>query len=218
MNIYTNVKEILSSLPKHVMLEAAAKTRTVEEIETAIDAGVKIIGENYLQEAEDVIPLIGGKARWHYIGQLQSGKIKRIVELFDLVETVGSTRHAEMIDEQAGKRGIIMPILVEVNSGREEQKAGVYPEDAVGLVRDISPMENVIVTGLMTMGRYSSDENVVRSCFRETRSLFDELNAMGLPNVKMSYLSMGMSSSYPHAISEGANLIRVGEAIFGPRK
>jgi len=216
-SISENVRKIISSIPSNVTLEAAAKTRGPGEVRAAVEAGVGIIGENYLQEAEEIIHKLGSIARWHYIGHLQSRKIKRIVSLFDLIETVSSMRHAELIDRYSGELEKKMPILVEVNSGREEQKGGVHPDEAIDLVKDISTLGGVRVDGLMTMGVFTSDDAVLGKCFGETKRLYDSLCKVELPNVRMRYLSMGMSSSYRKAIEEGANLIRVGEAIFGPR-
>ncbi len=217
-SISDNVKKILAELPEGVQLEAAAKTRTASEIKEAIEAGVKIIGENYLQEAEKVFPEIGRIVRWHYIGSLQRRKIKKIVRIFDMIETVSSIEFAEEINKRAGKLNKIMPVLIEVNSGKEPQKSGVMPEDCENLVRRISTLPNIKIEGLMTMGPLVDDPEKLRPYFKLTKELFDRIKELELPNVEMKYLSMGMSSSYKVAISEGANLVRIGTLIFGPRK
>ncbi|MCD6427963.1 MAG: YggS family pyridoxal phosphate-dependent enzyme [Caldisericaceae bacterium] len=217
-SISDNVKRILAELPEGVQLEAAAKTRTASEIKEAIEAGVKIIGENYLQEAEKVFPEIGRIVRWHYIGSLQRRKIKKIVRIFDMIETVSSMEFADEINKRAGQLNKIMPVLIEVNSGKEPQKSGVMPEDCENLVRRISTLPNIKIEGLMTMGPLVDDPEKLRPYFKLTKELFDRIKELELPNVEMKYLSMGMSSSYKVAISEGANLVRIGTLIFGPRK
>lgn len=217
-SIGNNVKRILAELPEGVQLEAAAKTRTASEIKEAIEAGVKIIGENYLQEAEEVFPEIGRIVRWHYIGSLQRRKIKKIVRIFDMIETVSSVEFADEINKRAGQLNKIMPVLIEVNSGKEPQKSGVMPEDCENLVRRISTLPNIKIEGLMTMGPLVDDPEKLRPYFKLTKELFDRIKELELPDVEMKYLSMGMSSSYKVAISEGANLVRIGTLIFGPRK
>lgn len=215
--IAENVRAILAALPPGVELVAAAKTRTPVEILEAIEAGVRIIGENYVQEASEASQAVGRGARWHFIGHLQTNKVKRAVEVFDLVETVDSAGLARAIDKRAAAIGKRMPVLIEVNSGREPQKSGVRPEDAEKLVRDISVLKNVKVEGLMTMGPFEGDPEDSRPYFRETRKVRDALRALSIPGVEMRYLSMGMTNSYRVAIEEGANLVRIGTAIFGPR-
>lgn len=215
--IAENVRAILAALPPGVELVAAAKTRTPVEILEAIEAGVRIIGENYVQEASEASQAVGRGARWHFIGHLQTNKVKRAVEVFDLVETVDSAGLARAIDKRAAAIGKRMPVLIEVNSGREPQKSGVRPEDAEKLVRDISVLKNVKVEGLMTMGPFEGDPEDSRPYFRETRKVRDALRALSIPGVEMRYLSMGMTNSYKVALEEGANLVRIGTAIFGPR-
>ena len=215
--IADNVRAILAALPPGVELVAAAKTRTPAEILEAVEAGVTIVGENYVQEGWDAFQAVGHRARWHFIGHLQTNKVKKAVEVFDLVETVDSTGLAREIDKRSAAFGKTMPVLIEVNSGREPQKSGVRPEDVEKLVRDISVFENVKVQGLMTMGPFEGDPEDSRPYFRETRKVWDALRVLSIPGVEMRYLSMGMTNSYRVAIEEGANLVRIGTAIFGPR-
>jgi len=218
MTITDNVHTLLRSIPPGVIVEAAAKTRTANEIIEAVAAGITTIGENYLQESIDVINEVGDIAKWHYIGQLQKGKIKKIVDLFDMIETVDSFEAASRIDKYAALQDKVMPVLVGINSGKESQKSGVYPLDALEVVQSISELENVRILGLMTMGPWMEDSEKLRPYFSLTRALFDKLSAQNIPNVKMEVLSMGMSASYRVAIEEGANLVRIGEGIFGSRK
>lgn len=215
--IKENIRAILQELPPHVNLEAAAKSRSPQEILEAVEAGVKIIGENYVQEAVEAFRVIGRRVQWHFIGHLQKNKVKKAMEIFDLVETVDSLKIASEIDKRCGEQGKVMAVLVEINSGREPQKFGMMPEEAEGLVRELSQFENLRVEGLMTMGPESGDPEAARPFFQLTRELFDRLKALHLPGVQMTRLSMGMSHSYQVAVQEGANIVRIGTRIFGPR-
>jgi len=215
--IKQNVTKLLGELPAGVALEAAAKTRTPEEIGQAIEAGVKIIGENYLQEAERAYEVIGNRAEWHFIGHLQSNKVKKAVKLFDMIETVDSVAIAGEIDKRCAQINKVMPVLIEINSGREEQKSGIFPEEAEQLIRQISSLSNLKVTGLMTMGPFAGDPEDSRPYFVATRKIYEELKKKPIPNVEMKYLSMGMTNSYKVAIEEGANIVRIGSKIFGER-
>lgn len=215
--IKQNVVRILSELPDGVELVAAAKTRHPEEILQAIEAGVKIVGENYVQEAEPAYEVVGNRAKWHFIGHLQRNKVKKAVKLFDMIETVDSVEIAREIDKRCAQIGKVMPVLIEINSGREEQKSGVFPEKAEQLVREISSLQNIRVKGLMTMGPRFGNPEDSRPYFVETKKIFDKLKNLDLPDVEMRYLSMGMTNSYKIAIDEGANIVRIGSKIFGER-
>jgi pyridoxal phosphate enzyme (YggS family) len=217
MGIRENIGELLKELPQGAELAAAAKGRTPDEVLQAVEAGVKVIGENYVQEAEQARAAIGDKAAWHMIGHLQKNKVKKAVALFDMIETVDSIELAREVDKRCAEIGRVMPVLVEVNSGREEQKAGVLPENTEQLVREISRLPNVRVMGLMTMGPRFGNPEDSRPYFVITRQLFQRIKALKLPNVEMKYLSMGMTNSYKIALEEGANLVRIGTKIFGER-
>ena len=218
MSIKQNVQQILSELPEGVQLVAAAKTRTPEEILEAVDAGVQLVGENYVQDAERAYAVVGNRAKWHFIGHLQRNKVKKAVGLFDLIETVDSCEIAMEIDRRCAEIGKIMPVLIEVNIGKEPQKSGVPPEGTEQLLKDISGMPNIKVTGLMTMGPLSENPEDSRPYFVAMKKLFEHMKALNLPNVEMKYLSMGMTSSYQIAPEEGANIVRIGTKIFGERK
>jgi pyridoxal phosphate enzyme (YggS family) len=215
--IADNVRTILAELPPGVELVAAAKTRTAAEITAAIDAGVKIIGENYVQEAADAFATVGPRARWHFIGHLQTNKVKRAAEVFDLIETVDSVGLAREIDKRSAAISKVMPVLIEVNSGREPQKFGVLPENVEPIIRAVAAFKNVRVAGLMTMGPFAGNPEDSRPYFKETKKVWDALRALSIPGVEMRHLSMGMTNSYRVAIEEGANMVRIGTAIFGPR-
>ncbi|MFC1533534.1 YggS family pyridoxal phosphate-dependent enzyme [Thermodesulfobacteriota bacterium] len=215
--IKENVEKILSELPEGVKLIGAAKTRTPEEIQEAIEAGLEIIGENYVQEAENAFQVIGSRAKWHLIGHLQSNKAKKAVRLFDMIETVDSLKLSRAIDKACQGIEKVMPVLIEINSGEEPQKAGVMPKDAIPLIKEISGLNNIRIMGLMTMGPFAGDPEDARPFFRKTRGIFEETKKRDMPGVEMKYLSMGMSNSYKVALEEGANIVRIGTNIFGER-
>jgi len=215
--ITANVRAVLAELPPGVELVAAAKTKSPAEVLEAIEAGVTIIGENYVQEAQAAFAAVGRRARWHYLGHLQSNKVKKAVEIFDLIETVDSADLAREIGKRSAALGKTMPVLVEINSGEEGQKAGVRPAEAEALIREIAGIPNIAIQGLMTMGPYEGDPEDSRPYFGRTREIFEAAKKLGLPNVEMRYLSMGMTNSYRVAIEEGATLVRLGTKIFGPR-
>lgn len=211
------VKALLAELPSHVELVAAAKSRSPQEVLEAVKAGVKTVGENYVQEAESAQAVLARSVRWHFIGHLQTNKVKKAVELFDLIETVDSNKLGREIDKRSRERGRVTPILIEINSGREPQKFGVMPDEAEALIRDLAPLPNIRVEGLMTMGPETGEAEDSRPYFRLTKELFDRLARLAIPGVTMDRLSMGMSHSYRVAIAEGANMVRLGTIIFGPR-
>ena len=217
MTIKQNVSQILSELPDGVQLVAAAKTRKPEEILEAIEAGVEIVGENYVQEAERAYELIGNKAKWHFIGHLQKNKVKKAVKIFDMIETIDSFELAKEIDKRCAQIGKIMPVLIEVNIGREEQKSGILPENTEQLAKDISALSNIRVMGLMTMGPLAGDPEDSRPYFVAMKKLFEKMKKLDLPDTEMKYLSMGMTNSYQIAPEEGANMVRIGTKIFGER-
>lgn len=199
------------------MLVGATKTRTPEEILEAVDAGLAVIGENYAQEAEEKAGILGSRVKYHFIGHLQRNKVRKLVAFVDMVETMDSVRLAEEINKRCEAMGREMSVLIEINSGRESQKAGVLPEDAEALIREISQFPRVKIRGLMTMGPMFGDPENARPFFVETRRVFEEVRSKGIPEVDMRYLSMGMSNSYRVAIEEGANIVRIGTRLFGER-
>ena len=216
--IKENVAALLKELPPGVQLEGAAKTRSAEEIKEAVGAGVKIIGENYVQEAEEHHKVVGGRVEWHLIGHLQKNKARKAVALFQMIETVDSIETGKVIDRFALRMNKVMPVLIEVNSGKETQKEGAMPENVAALAKDLSGLKNVKLIGLMTMGPELHNPEDLRPYFRETKALFGRIAALKIPNVEMKLLSMGMTDSYKIAIEEGATIVRIGSKIFGPRK
>lgn len=212
------VGSIMRTIPPGVTLEAAAKTRSLEEVETVIEAGVTHIGYNYVQEALPIINSVGGRATWHMIGHLQRNKARIVAENFDLVETMDSWKLALTLERHCEELKKTLPVLLEINSGREDNKTGVLPEDVDDIVEKVSSLKYLRLTGLMTMGpRFGEPENS-RPYFKTTREIFEQLSRIQRPNVEMRTLSMGMSNSYLVAIEEGANLVRLGTGIFGSRE
>ncbi len=215
--IKRSVMKIINFLPPHVMLVAAAKTRNVEEVQAAVDAGVKILGYNYLQEAEKIYGVIGDQVQWHMIGHLQKNKAKKAVTLFDMIETVDSLKLAKILDKECEKQHKKMPVLIEINIAKEHQKSGVLPENALDFARKMSSLSHLKLRGLMTMGPFGADSDQLRMFFKQTKSIFDQIKNEHIPNIEMQYLSMGMSDSYEIAVEEGANIIRIGTKLFGKK-
>ena len=202
-----------------IRLVAVSKTIPAEVVREALAAGVTDLGENYIQEAkEKVNALATSPATWHFIGHLQSNKAKYAVRLFDLIHSVDSFKLAKELDKFAKKNGKIQPILIQVNVAREDTKSGVYLEDTVQLLREVSRLENISVKGLMTMPHYFNAPEKVRPFFAALREFRDQINTEAIPNISMDELSMGMTGDFEAAIEEGATMVRIGTAIFGDRR
>lgn len=217
-HIHQAVKSILAELPSGIELVAAAKTRTAPEVKAAIEAGVKIIGYNYVQEAQKIQKELGKiTVKWHLIGHLQRNKVKAAVNLFEMIETVDSYELAQIINHECQKINKIIPVLIEVNSGRESNKTGVFPEEVSDLAQKLCTLSNLKLKGLMTMGPFLDNPEKIRPFFRETYFIFKQISELNIPGIEMRYLSMGMSDSYRIAIEEGANLVRIGTKLFGER-
>ena len=217
-SVHLSVKHILDTFLSDVIVVAAAKGRTLAEVEAVLQAGITHIGHNYVQEAQLMVPALTGKATWHMIGHLQRNKAKKTVELFDVLETVDSLRLSQAIDRRCAAIGKVIPILVEINSGEESNKTGVLPNEVDDFIALLADLKHISIQGLMTMGpRYGDPENA-RPYFRATRQAFERLSKWNTPNIEMRYLSMGMSNSYLVAIEEGANVVRIGTKIFGNRR
>lgn len=215
--IKENVHKILAEIPKGVELVAACKGRTPEEILEAIEGGVQIVGQNYVQEAEKAYAVIGSRAKWHFIGTLQKNKIRKILKMFDMIEALDSLDIAQFLDRICEETHKTMPVLVEINSAREENKSGIFPEDAEDFIENLAIFKNIKVMGIMTMGPLCENSEDIRKYFNQTKSLFEAVKKLNLEHVDMKYLSMGMSDSYKVAIEEGANIVRIGTKIFGMR-
>lgn len=204
--------------PKSVELVAVSKTVSVDRVLAAIRAGVKHLGENYVQEARDKIEALSEEAvSWHFIGHLQSNKAKYAVKLFDLIHSVDSFKLAKELDKRARAMGKVQGVLVQVNISGETTKSGIETEQAVALVRRMAPLDHLAIRGLMTMPPYFNAPEKVRPYFRALKELQGLIRAEAIPNVHMEALSMGMTGDFEAAIEEGATLVRIGTAIFGER-
>ncbi len=212
-----NARELIATLPSGVTLIAAGKTRSIEEQRAAVEAGVTIIGHNYVQEAETAISALGRSVAWHLIGHLQRNKAKKAAAIFDAIETVDSLRLGQALQDACAALGKRMPILIEVNSGNEPNKAGVPPDQVEQLAAALAQFPNLGVEGLMTMGPLSDNPEDSRPYFRLTAELFGTLRRAPPPGVAIKILSMGMSDSYQIAIEEGSTHVRLGSRLFGPR-
>ncbi len=201
-----------------ITLIAVSKRKPVEMIKEAISAGQVDFGENYLQEATEKITELRGQARFHFIGSLQSNKARDAATLCDMIHTVDRLKLAKELDKHARAANRRLPILIQVNVGREEQKGGVLPEDAEALITQMQGFTALEIRGLMTMPPYRADPEEVRPYFAELRKLGEKLQGKGLlaTNCPLE-LSMGMSGDFEVAIAEGATMVRVGTAIFGTR-
>ena len=203
--------------PGDIEVVAVTKTRTAQETEAAILCGAAAVGENRIQEAETKKPLVLGKAAWHFIGHLQSNKAAKAVALFDLVQSVDSVRLARALSRNAGDADRVQDILVQVNTAGAAGQSGVDTDALMTMLEEVASLDHVRVRGLMTIGAHSPDERQVRSCFVALRAALEKVGRAGFPNMDMRYLSMGMSSDFEWAIAEGANMLRLGTSIFGPR-
>jgi PLP dependent protein len=205
--------------PNTVKLVAVSKTKPADLVREAIDAGVRILGENYIQEARDKITVLSDeKVLWHFIGHLQRNKAKVAVGLFDLIHSVDSLRLAREIDKQAQGMAKIQKILIQVNVASETSKSGVSPADVPGLIREIAPLPNISIRGLMTMPPFFNDPERVRPYFLDLARLKGDIQALQISRVSMDELSMGMTGDFETAIECGATLVRIGTALFGKRE
>lgn len=216
--IKENVRGILESLSDNVVLVAATKTRTVEEIKEAIAGGIAVIGENYVQEAERKHDALGGIVPFHLVGHLQKNKVKKAVRIFDMIQTLDSGELAMLVNRECEKIKKVMPVLIEVNSAEEAQKSGISPDQVDIFLSSIIELPHIRIEGLMTMGPFSQDEEAIRSAFKRTKQLFDHIGARYPQLSHWQYLSMGMSDSYRIALACGANMVRIGSSLFGVRE
>ena len=202
-----------------VRLVAVSKTIAADIVKEAIEAGVTILGENYVQEARDKFKALAQyPVSWHFIGHLQSNKARHAVRLFDLIHSVDSLKLAHELDKQAGKLEKIQQILVQVNISAEDTKSGISTDEAPRLIAEISQLKNLAVKGLMTMPPYFYQPEKVQPFFAALHDLRDQIREQSLPNVSLDELSMGMTGDFEVAIKEGATLVRIGTAIFGERQ
>ena len=200
-----------------VTLIAVSKTKPVELLQEAYDAGVRDFGENKVQEIMDKYDKLPSDIRWHMIGHLQTNKVKDIIDKVVLIHSVDSLRLAEEISKQAQKHNLTMPILIELNIGAEDTKFGTSLEEAIALVKEISLLPNIQIKGLMTVAPFVDDAEENRHYFNAMKHLSVDIMKENIDNVCMDILSMGMTGDYEVAVEEGATMVRVGTGIFGER-
>lgn len=227
--IYENIAQIRQRIdiacrkagrePASVTLLAVAKTFPSAAIREAVDAGVRDIGENYVQELlKKKEELSEPSIRWHFIGHLQSNKVKYLVDWVSLIHAVDNVGLAGEINKRSAQSGRVVDVLVEVNTTDEASKFGVQPRKTVEFVQSLAGLDHISIKGLMTIGPFLPDPEGSRPMFRQLRLLKDEIARLGQPNVAMRHLSMGMTGDFEVAIAEGATIVRIGTAIFGSRK
>ncbi|MGV8056830.1 MAG: YggS family pyridoxal phosphate-dependent enzyme [Smithellaceae bacterium] len=204
--------------PHSVKLMAVTKTVPVDRILQAVDAGITLLGENYVQEAREKYDLINGRAQLHLIGHLQTNKAKYAVRLFDYVHSVDRLELAQELDRRAKAASRKINILIEVNVSGEQTKNGISPGKAREITHRIASLTNLSVRGLMTMAPYSDNPETSRPYFQTLRNIRDDIAREGIPGIHMEELSMGMTDDFEVAIEEGATIVRIGRAIFGDRR
>ena len=215
-----NIEEACSTSgrsPEEVTLIAVSKTKPVEMLREAYDAGARVFGENKVQEIMDKYDQMPSDVQWHMIGHLQRNKVKYIIDKVSMIHSVDSIRLAETIEKEAAKKDICTPILIEVNVAEEESKFGLKMEEVIPFIEKISAFSHVRVCGLMTIAPFVENSEENREIFTNLRKLSVDINAKNIDNVNVSILSMGMTNDYAVAIEEGATMVRVGTGIFGAR-
>lgn len=198
-----------------ITLIAASKMQDVKAIEGARDSGIEIFGENRVQELVEKYPYIKD-VKWHLIGHLQKNKVKYIVDKVEMIHSVDSVELAQEIDKRSAMINKIMPILLQINIGREATKSGIDPNDIYEVCSQVSAFKNIEIEGLMAIPPKGSEEEVA-GYFRSMKSIYDRVKKLDYNNFNIKYLSMGMTGDFEIAIKEGSNMIRVGTGIFGER-
>lgn len=200
-----------------VTLIAVSKTKPVEMLREVYDAGARDFGENKVQEICEKYDQLPSDIKWHMIGHLQRNKVKQVIDKAAMIHSVDSYRLAQEISVQAQKKGLSIPILIEVNIAGEESKFGIAANDTIQLVEEIAVLPNLKIQGLMTIAPYVVDAEENRLYFRQIKQLSVDIKNKNIDNVSMDVLSMGMTGDYEVAIEEGATMVRVGTGIFGAR-
>lgn len=203
--------------PEEVTLIAVSKTKPVEVLQDAYDAGARFFGENKVQEITAKYPVLPSDIHWHMIGHLQRNKVKYIIDKVDMIHSVDSLRLAQTIEQEAAKHNKIMPILLEVNIAEEDTKFGLKVQEVQPLLEEISSFEHIQVEGLMTIAPFVDNAEDNREVFRALKKLSVDISGKNINNINMHVLSMGMTGDYEVAVEEGATMVRVGTGIFGAR-
>jgi pyridoxal phosphate enzyme (YggS family) len=202
---------------EEVTLIAVSKTKPIEMLMDAFNAGIREFGENKVQELTGKYDVLPKDIHWHLIGHLQTNKVKYIIDKTDLIHSVDSYRLAEQINKEAEKKNIVSNILIEVNIANEESKYGVRKDEVLPLIIEISKLKNIRIRGLMTVAPFTEDAEENRVHFSNLRQLNVDIKSKNIDNISMDVLSMGMTGDYEVAIEEGATMVRVGTGIFGVR-
>ena len=203
--------------PDEVTLVAVSKTKPVSMLQEAYDAGARVFGENKVQEIMDKYDQLSSDIKWHMIGHLQRNKVKYIIDKVAMIHSVDSLRLAQTIEQEAAKKDIVMPVLLEVNVAEEESKFGLKVDEVLPLLQEISEFSHIQVKGLMTIAPFVENPEENREVFRTLKKLSVDISAKNINNVTMSVLSMGMTGDYEVAVQEGSTMVRVGTGIFGER-
>jgi pyridoxal phosphate enzyme (YggS family) len=215
--IKQNIEDLNSKIPKEVKLLAVSKTKPLEELEEAYIAGMRDFGENKVQELVRKSENFHDDVRWHFIGQLQSNKVKYLVDKVYLIHSLGSISLLKEIEKVYGKADKVAETLLQINIGREESKSGILEEELYDFIEEIETCNHVLVKGIMVIIPIGDEDNN-RKYFKRTKEIFDELKEKKYKNITMEILSMGMTHDFMTAIEEGSNLVRIGTGIFGERK
>ena len=216
MSIEKNLREIKKNIPKDITLVAVSKTKPIEDIELAYKLGQKDFGENKVQELiykEEILPK---DIRWHFIGNLQTNKVKYLVGKVYLIHSLSSMKLLKKIEDEFSKKNSVANLLIQINIGKENSKGGIFVEDLNDIITEVEKCNNVKVKGLMAIiPKGSIEEN--RFYFKQMKSIFDNISTGVYKNISMEVLSMGMTHDFEIALEEGTNLVRIGEGIFGKR-
>lgn len=216
MSIKENINNIRGTLNENVTLVAVSKTKTIEEMKQAYDCGIRDFGENKVQELMSKMDEFGNDVRWHLVGHLQSNKVKYIAGRVWLIHSLDSIKLLETMEKVYSSKGLIANVLIEINIGREDSKTGILIEDLEELLEAAENCSAVKVQGLMAVIPEGNEESCSRY-FKEMKRIWVNLKERSFKNVTMKFLSMGMSGDYKIAIQEGANIVRIGQGIFGKR-
>lgn len=211
-------KKRKSFIDDPVTLIAVTKNHDTAAMQEAIEAGITVVGENRVQEAQKKYPVIGNKVKWHLIGHLQTNKAGLAVSMFDLIHSVDSERLLLAIQKEAEKKNKVQDILLQVNLAREESKFGIFKEELPSLLQKTENLDNIRLCGLMCIAPNYENREECRPLFQEMREIFTKLKELDMSRANIKYLSMGMTNDFDIAIEEGANMVRVGTAIFGARQ
>ena len=219
-NVQNNIEKACQKSgrePQEVTLVAVSKTKPVEMLQEAYDAGARVFGENKVQEIMDKYDELPSDIQWHMIGHLQRNKVKYIIDKVSMIHSVDSVRLAQTIEAEAAKKDLVMPVLIEVNVAEEESKFGLSVEEVIPFLEEISSYPHIAVKGLMTIAPFVEDAELNREVFVKLKKLSVDIAAKNINNISMSVLSMGMTGDYQVAVEEGATMVRVGTGIFGER-